>query len=70
VHDAIRIVAATELAGALVAMVEGRDEARAMGERGRAVFEAQAGATARTVRALMDLAVNRGEAGERAVRGR
>jgi 3-deoxy-D-manno-octulosonic-acid transferase len=70
VHDAIRIVAGTELAGALVAMVEGRDEARAMGERGRAVFEAQAGATARTVRALMDLAVNRGEAGERAVKGR
>jgi 3-deoxy-D-manno-octulosonic-acid transferase len=55
VHDSIRIVSGEMLPGVLVAMLHGLEEARALGERGRAVFEAQAGATARTVRALIDL---------------
>jgi 3-deoxy-D-manno-octulosonic-acid transferase len=55
VHDAIRIVSAEMLPDTLIAMLRKQEEARALGERGRAVFEAQAGATKRTVRALMDL---------------
>lgn len=53
--DAIRIVEPTELREALVDLLTNRDEATAMGERGRVVFEAQAGATARTVEGLMEL---------------
>lgn len=55
VHDSIRVVSTTSLAAALVDMLRNGDEARALGERGRAVFEAQSGATARTIRALMEL---------------
>jgi 3-deoxy-D-manno-octulosonic-acid transferase len=55
VHDSIRVVSGAVLAAALVGMLRNNDEARALGERGRAVFEAQSGATARTVRALMEL---------------
>ena len=40
---------------ALCGLLENRGEARAVGERGRRVFEAQAGATARTADALMEL---------------
>ena len=54
-HDAIRIVDDRVIGETLVAMLDTGGEARAMGERGREVFEAQAGATARTVGALMDL---------------
>jgi 3-deoxy-D-manno-octulosonic-acid transferase len=43
------------LAETLIAMLRDTDDARALGERGRAVFDAQAGATARTVQALMAL---------------
>ncbi|MEO6981876.1 MAG: glycosyltransferase N-terminal domain-containing protein, partial [Edaphobacter sp.] len=64
VHDAIRMVDEGRLAESIVAMLRDVDAARAMGERGRAVFEAQAGATTRTVRALMELI------DERVVRGR
>jgi 3-deoxy-D-manno-octulosonic-acid transferase len=53
--DAIRIVSPEMLAETLIAMLRDTDDARALGERGRAVFEAQAGATARTVQALMAL---------------
>jgi 3-deoxy-D-manno-octulosonic-acid transferase len=53
-NDAVRIVSGTELGVELAEMLRG-SEARAMGERGRVVFEAQAGATARTVEALMGL---------------
>lgn len=63
-QDAIRVVSAAMVGETLVAMLRNRDEARAVGERGRAVFEAQAGATARTVGALMELL------SERAVSGR
>jgi 3-deoxy-D-manno-octulosonic-acid transferase len=52
--DAIRIASGGELGAELVEMLRS-SEARAMGERGRAVFEAQAGATARTVEALLGL---------------
>jgi 3-deoxy-D-manno-octulosonic-acid transferase len=47
------------LSKVLEGMLRDRGAAVAMGERGRAVFEAQAGATARTVDALMEL-VERG----------
>ena len=53
--DAIRIVAPEQLGETLIAMLRDTEEALAMGERGRAVFEAQAGATRRTVQALIDL---------------
>jgi 3-deoxy-D-manno-octulosonic-acid transferase len=55
VHEAIRVVTADVFAAALVAMLRYQDDARALGERGRAFFEAQAGATARTVQALLRL---------------
>lgn len=53
--DAIRIVKPEELGGALVDLMTDRAGAEAMGARGRAVFEAQSGATGRTVTALMEL---------------
>jgi 3-deoxy-D-manno-octulosonic-acid transferase len=53
--DAVRIVSPEMLAGTLIAMLGDTEEARTVGERGRAVFEAQAGATTRTVQALMEL---------------
>jgi 3-deoxy-D-manno-octulosonic-acid transferase len=55
VHNAIRIVSATAFAETLAAMLHYTDEATAMGQRGREVFDAQAGATARTVQALIAL---------------
>jgi len=62
--DAVRIVSPEMVAVTLVAMLRDTENARTMGERGRKVFEAQAGATARTVQALTALLQ------ERAVRGR
>jgi 3-deoxy-D-manno-octulosonic-acid transferase len=53
--DAIRIVGREELSGVLVSLLEDREAAAAMGERGRAVFEAQSGATERTVKVLTEL---------------
>ena len=51
--DGIRIVQdKDELEPALVELLTDREEARAMGERGRRVFEAQQGATGRAVAAL------------------
>ena len=55
VHNAIRIVTTAVFAETLVAMLRLTDEAQAMGQRGREVFDAQAGATARTVQALTTL---------------
>jgi 3-deoxy-D-manno-octulosonic-acid transferase len=54
-HNAVRIVTAATFTEALVAMLHQADEARAMGRRGREIFDAQAGATARTVEALTAL---------------
>jgi 3-deoxy-D-manno-octulosonic-acid transferase len=44
-----------ELAQVVIRFLEDHESARAMGERGRAVFQAQQGATARTVQALIAL---------------
>jgi len=44
-----------ELGARLVELLTDRERASAIGKHGRAVFEAQAGATARTVEALMEL---------------
>ena len=57
-QDAIRVVGRAELAGTLVKMFG--DEGRSVGERGRAVFEGQSGATGRTVQALLELLPARG----------
>jgi 3-deoxy-D-manno-octulosonic-acid transferase len=54
-HDSIRVVARGDLSMTLVAMLRSRNDAQALGERGRTFFEAQAGATARTVQALLEL---------------
>jgi 3-deoxy-D-manno-octulosonic-acid transferase len=54
--DGIRIVKdVDELAKMLIELLKDRERAAAIGKRGRAVFEAQAGATARTVAALREL---------------
>jgi 3-deoxy-D-manno-octulosonic-acid transferase len=57
-QDAIRVVVRAELAGTLVKMLG--SEGRAVGERGRMVFEGQSGATGRTVQALLELLPARG----------
>jgi 3-deoxy-D-manno-octulosonic-acid transferase len=44
-----------EFEAALIDLLKNRERAAAMGERGRGVFDAEAGATARTVQALMAL---------------
>jgi len=44
-----------EFEAALIDLLKNREKAVAMGERGRGVFDAQAGATARTIQALMAL---------------
>jgi 3-deoxy-D-manno-octulosonic-acid transferase len=44
-----------EFEAALIDLLKNREGAAAIGERGRGVFEAEAGATARTVQALMAL---------------
>ena len=54
-HDSIRVVASDDLSRTLVAMLRSRDDAQALGARGRTFFEAQAGATARTLQALLKL---------------
>jgi 3-deoxy-D-manno-octulosonic-acid transferase len=53
--DAIRIVSPESITVTLIAMLQNTKKEMAMGERGRKVFEAQSGATARTVQALMAL---------------
>jgi 3-deoxy-D-manno-octulosonic-acid transferase len=53
--DAVRIVSSAMLSGALIELLLNDVEARAMGERGRDVFAAQAGATTRTVHSLLAL---------------
>ncbi|RXH57066.1 3-deoxy-D-manno-octulosonic acid transferase [Granulicella sibirica] len=53
--DAIRIVRREELGGVLAGLLVDREGAKAMGARGRQVFEAQAGATGRVVATLVGL---------------
>ena len=60
--DAIRIVAPEKLSETLIALLRDEKDARALGKRGRAAFEAEAGATARTVHALIALLQKRSAA--------
>lgn len=55
-EDAIRIVTPQELGAALKRMLAGGREVSGMGERGREVFEREAGATERAVLAVIALA--------------
>ncbi len=59
-RDAIRIVGPEILAGTLTGLLLGKEDAKELGERGRAAFEAQSGATASTVQALTALLQERG----------
>jgi 3-deoxy-D-manno-octulosonic-acid transferase len=54
-QEALAIAAPGELGLIMAALLHEDGAAQAMGERGRRVFEAQAGATARTVEALRDI---------------
>ncbi len=54
-ENAVRIVSSGMLATVFVELLVNPAEAMALGERGRAVFAAQAGATTRTVHALLAL---------------
>jgi 3-deoxy-D-manno-octulosonic-acid transferase len=54
-HDAIRIAAREELGQTLQELLSNSADAAAMGARARAVFEAQAGATARSVVAIREV---------------
>lgn len=54
-NDGIRIVQPAELGDRLLRLLQDRDEAEALGARGRAVSAAQAGASARTASALLKL---------------
>lgn len=58
--DAIRIMGREGLGATFVELLTDSAGAQAMGARGRAVFEAQSGATGRTVAALMELLEVRG----------
>ena len=59
-RNAIRIAAPEELQSALAELLAAGPEVRAMGERGREVFAAEAGATARTLDALLALLKEQG----------
>jgi 3-deoxy-D-manno-octulosonic-acid transferase len=54
-NDGIRITQPAKLTETLIGLLQDRDEARALGARGRAVSAAQAGASARTASALLGL---------------
>ena len=54
-HDAIRIASKEELADSLVALLSNPNDAQAMGERARHVFEKQAGATERSIVVLQKI---------------
>jgi 3-deoxy-D-manno-octulosonic-acid transferase len=54
-HNAIRVVAKEDLAGALIELMQDRSAAQAIGKRGRDVFDEQAGATRCCVESLREL---------------
>jgi 3-deoxy-D-manno-octulosonic-acid transferase len=56
-RDGIRITAKEDLADTLIGLIQDGASAKAMGLRAKQVFDQQAGATERTVRALQDLLV-------------
>ena len=58
-HDAVRITTGEHLTEALLALLSDGPTASAMGQRARHVFEAQAGATARTRDAIANLLAER-----------
>jgi 3-deoxy-D-manno-octulosonic-acid transferase len=61
-QEAMKITIPENLADTVVSLLREREAATEMGERGRKVFEAQAGATARTVLALREILSRRGPA--------
>ena len=61
-REALKIVRPEELAGTVASLLGDRASAEAMGERGRQVFEEQAGATGRTVSILREILGKRGVA--------
>jgi 3-deoxy-D-manno-octulosonic-acid transferase len=61
-REALKIVRPEELAGTVASLLGDPTSAEAMGERGRQVFEEQAGATGRTVIALSEILGRRGVA--------
>ena len=61
--DAIRIVLQETLAETLTSLLRDKEDASALGERGRTAFETQSGATARSVQALTELLCERPVAG-------
>src|ERR1700739_334420 len=54
-HDAIRIASKEELAKVLTELLVNQEDAQSLGNRGRQVFEQQAGATARSLDALREI---------------
>jgi 3-deoxy-D-manno-octulosonic-acid transferase len=60
--EAVKIARSEELAEAIAVLLVDRQMATAMGQRGRQVFEEQAGATDRTVAALREILKERGVA--------
>jgi 3-deoxy-D-manno-octulosonic-acid transferase len=58
-HQALRIAEPRQLGGVLHDLLNRPDEARAMGQRARRVFEQQAGATGRCVEAILELVNSR-----------
>lgn len=54
-HEALRIATSEELSPVLIALLTDPEEAHAMGQRARRVFEEQAGATARSIEALREI---------------
>lgn len=61
--DGIRVVKPSQLAETMVNLLADEGEGRSVGERGRRVFDAQAGATAKTVEALLEV-LHKGLSGE------
>ncbi len=61
-QDAIRIAAEDELAESMLALLRDPADASSMGTRAKQVFDQQAGATERTVRALATLLAREGQA--------
>jgi len=60
IREAIRIVSPEELAGTTASLLRDQEAAWAMGERGREVFAEQAGATGRSVAAIVKILDERG----------
>lgn len=55
IADAICIVESSEMAKAMIHLLTSEAKAREMGDRGRSIFAAEAGATVRTATSLLDL---------------